>query len=202
MKASYAVVWSENGSTHAGKLELVADGVRLEGADGDLAVPFSDVVALRVGREGRDRIDGRPALVIERWSGEPIRVSTIGEVGTLLELADGIAQGQPSPASGRLVVVAPLRRRVREQVKALLSQGPPFAPDEVGLASHHVFLTSREAVFLFEAAPGARLPEQLMRDPRLWKAAAAWRGFLAGPPRLAEAVWTWAQDSSSPCSSA
>src|SRR5207249_649885 len=106
MKGSYAIVWSENGASHAGKLEVAPWGLYLEGCDVSREVPFADLVGVHVGRSSVERLDGRPVLVIERWSGDPIRIATVGELATLLELADGIADAQPRPGSGRFVVVA------------------------------------------------------------------------------------------------
>ncbi len=90
----------------------------------------------------------------------------------------------------RLVVVVPLAKAARDRATALLRRGPPFDPGTAGLERHHVFLTDNEAVFLFEAdSPDA--VEQLAADESLWAAAAGWSELVAGPPRLAEDVYSW-----------
>jgi len=33
--------------------------------------------------------------------------------------------------------------------------------------------------------------DRLVGDPTLWAAAAAWKDLVAGPPRLAEEVYSW-----------
>ena len=35
------------------------------------------------------------------------------------------------------------------------------------------------------------IPEPLLAEPEVWEAAEAWRDQLAGPPRLAEDVFSW-----------
>jgi hypothetical protein len=91
---------------------------------------------------------------------------------------------------GRAVVVLPLREGVREQAAELLRGGPPFDPEEVGLDRHHVFLTDQEVVYVFEA-DDIDVAERLIGDESFWLAAAAWKDLVAGPPRLAEDVYSW-----------
>ena len=51
--------------------------------------------------------------------------------------------------------------------------------------------TDREAVFVFETEARASVLETLLTEPRLWKAAAAWRSHLAGLPRVADVAYSW-----------
>jgi hypothetical protein len=190
---SYAIVWREDDRpSHAGKLELRARGLRLEGNGESWEVPFEDIASLRVGRGSDDRLVGRPALVVERRNGRALRIATMAEVGALAELVERIAGfGVHEASSKRLLVVAPLRPGSREQVRALLQQGPPFDPEAVSLAQHEVFLTDREALFLFEVNGGPADVGRLLGKPSVWKATAAWSKHLAGPPRVAEVVYAW-----------
>lgn len=90
-----------------------------------------------------------------------------------------------------LVVVAPLKEGARERASELLEQGPPFDLEESELVRHSVYLTDREAVFVFEA-PGDRPPLRLQAEnPELLVAAKAWRELIAGGPRKAQPVFTW-----------
>ena len=90
----------------------------------------------------------------------------------------------------RLVVVVPLSEGAEDRARALLRSGPPFDPNAAGLERHHVFLTDQEVVFLFEAdAPDA--VERLAADETLWDAAAEWSELVAGPPRLADDIYSW-----------
>jgi hypothetical protein len=93
-------------------------------------------------------------------------------------------------APSRAVLVLPLVEGAQARVAELLRKGPPFDPDEIGLGRHQVFLTEREAVFLFEAeSPGAS--DRLLSNSRLWTAVAAWKDLVVGPPRLADDVYSW-----------
>jgi hypothetical protein len=192
MPNSYAVVWRDGeGAVQAGKLELSEGGIRLEGVDGAQDVRFADLRRLRVGRAADERLDGRRALLVDRRDGRSLQIATVAEVGSLLELAERIAGHEGVRASRQIVVVVPLRRGARRRVHALLAQGPPFDPEGIGLDRHDVFLTDREAVFVFETDAGGSVLETLLTEPRLWKAAAAWRSYLAGMPRVAEVAYSW-----------
>jgi hypothetical protein len=58
----------------------------------------------------------------------------------------------------RLVVIAPLRENARERAVQLLSEGPPFQLEETAFDRHQVYLTDREAVFVFEGPGRAGYP--------------------------------------------
>jgi len=194
MRNSYAVVWRENGgSTQPGKLQLETNGLRLEGGGEVRELSFADLAGMRIGRLPGERLAGRPALVVDRRDGDSIQVATVGEVGALFELAERIAglQADRAATARRLVVVVPLRPGARDKVQRLLESGPPFEPEASGLERHDVFLTDREAVFLFDAPSSPRVVERLLTRPALWKVAARWSAYLAGPPRLAEAIYSW-----------
>ena len=90
----------------------------------------------------------------------------------------------------RAVVVLPLREGASEQATKLLHGGPPFDPGEIGLERHHVFLTEREAVFVFEA-DSRDAAEKLIGEGRFWAAASAWKEIVDGPPRFAEDAYSW-----------
>jgi hypothetical protein len=65
-----------------------------------------------------------------------------------------------------------------------------------GLDRHEVFLTADEAIFVFESHLGVDALTSLLGDPKLWEAAAAWREYVAGPPRIAEDVFSWSRSES------
>jgi hypothetical protein len=46
-------------------------------------------------------------------------------------------------------------------------------------------------VFIFESDLGAGALEALLAEPELWQSAAAWHDYLAGPPQIAEDVFSW-----------
>src|SRR5262245_45904081 len=85
MNRSYAITWQEpGGAPHSGKLEVRASGIRLEGRNGEgpvsLLVPYADLVGLRVA-PSRERLGGRPTLVLGRSGGSDIRVASVGAAG-------------------------------------------------------------------------------------------------------------------------
>ena len=96
-----------------------------------------------------------------------------------------------------LAVVLPLVAGKREQVRALLSDGPPFDPESVGLIRHQVFLGDAEVVFVFEADPGGGL-ERVVAAPAVWSAAAGWEELIAGPPRATRLAYTWEASEENP----
>ena len=90
---TYAVTWQQGGQgTSYGCLELLSDQLRLNGYDGaDPAgetVPYSDLIAVRVGRTASDRLSGRQTLVLERRGGLPIHIASVVHPGVVSELAE------------------------------------------------------------------------------------------------------------------
>jgi hypothetical protein len=200
MQTTYAVTWAETGGAlYSGKLELRPGGLSFEaGANGSRKRPvvkevaYEELSEVRVGRTAQDRIGDRPTLILERQSGGRIRIASVVQSGIVAELAErlaGLLLGHEGPI--RVVVILPLKAGVRDRVRGLLAQGPPFDPETAGLERHHVFLTDREAVFLFEASSQSVI-ERLVGTTDLWAAAAAWREHVAGPARLAEDAFSWA----------
>ena len=92
----------------------------------------------------------------------------------------------------RLTIVVPLEQGARERARALLEAGPPFDPHASGLERHHAFVTDDEAIFVFESEDEDAVA-RLADDPSLWAAAAGWSELVAGPPRIAENVYSWAR---------
>jgi hypothetical protein len=199
MRTSYGIVWQEGTLPVAtGRLELLSRGVRLEGLAGarsterDLA--YESLAGVRIGRSGAERLDGRPTLVLERRSGVPIRIASVAQSSLVAEIAERLAVLRLGPeAERRLAVVVPIKEGAQEAVRTLLEAGPPFDPEQTPLDRHQVFLTAHEVLFLFEAELGAQALEPLLEEPDLWKIAASWREHVAGAPRIAEDVYSWAR---------
>jgi hypothetical protein len=74
---TYAVKWREpDGQTFIGRLALGPRAFRLEGRQRGAEGPavnrrfgYEELRGLRIGSRGADRLDGRPALVVERPEG-------------------------------------------------------------------------------------------------------------------------------------
>ena len=94
----------------------------------------------------------------------------------------------------RLAVTAPLREGTREEAERLIADGPPFEPGELGFDRHFVFLSSLEAIFVFEGEDVHLLVDALANDPARSAAFAAWGPVLAGTPRLAHEAYAWERD--------
>jgi hypothetical protein len=197
VRASYGVVWREGASPLArGKLELLPRALRLDGISAGepttREIGYETLSEIRIGRNGHDRLDGRPSLVLEPRVGDPLTIASVAQAGVISEIAERLAALQLGPgATRRVAVVIPLREGSIETARELLAAGPPFSPEALALDAHHVFLTTHEAVFLFESDRGAAALEPLFADPTLWQRAADWRDLLAGPPRIAEDAYSW-----------
>jgi hypothetical protein len=97
--------------------------------------------------------------------------------------------GEMAPA--RLLVIVPLKEGKQATARTLLRSGPPFSPAEAGLERHEAYVTANEAVFVFETLKGEAVLRALLTSAPVWEAAPAWRELIVGPPRIAEAVYTW-----------
>ncbi len=179
-----------------GKLELLPRAVRLEGMTGSepttREIAYDYLTGIRIGRSAEERIDGHPSLVLEPRTGETLAIASVAQSGVVAELAERLAALQfGADARRRIAIVLPLHEDAHEAVRELLAAGPPFDPVELDLERHVVFLTPSEAVFIFESRHGADALEPLLQDPKLWQSVAAWHDYIAGPPRIAEDVFSW-----------
>lgn len=195
MTATYAVKWREaDGPVLMGRLELGRGGLVFEGPrNGEpaitLTIPYAELTGFRIGRDADERLDGRPTLIVERPRGDVVLTSTMIQAGVLQELADRLGELLVG-LRRRVTIVVPLREGAAEQARRLAERGPPFDPSEALLTRHELLLTDQEAIFVFEADAGTAL-EGLIGQLDLWSAAVAWQDLIAGPPRLAEAAYTW-----------
>lgn len=199
MRTSYAVTWQKQGEAgHSGRLELQSRALAFEGSNGEASavetIPYEDVTGLRIARSPEDRLSDRQTLVLERRNGAPVRIASIVHPGIISELSERLASLHLADenTTTRAVVVLPLVEGAAERAAELLRGGPPFDPDEVGLGRHQVFVTESEVIFLFEAE-SSMAADRLLSEDRLWAAASAWKELVAGPPRLAEDVYSWSR---------
>ena len=197
MKTTYGVVWREGAlPLVSGKLEFLPRALKLDGADTSKEIPYETIVGIRAGRSAEDRVDGRPSVVVERRTADPVTISTVAQPSFVGEIAERLAALQLGvEADRRVALIVPLKSGSRDAVRALLQDGPPFEPSEIpGLDRHEVFLTAEEAVFLFESRLGVEALAPLLAEPDLWAAVGHWQKHLAGPPRIAEAAYSWARN--------
>ena len=199
MQASYAVTWQDGvGPIRHGKLELrpgalVLEGSNCSGPPQKQAIPYDNVTSAQLTRVSSERLGGRPTLVVARRGATSLRIAGVAQPGIISELAESLTvlrQSEERRSMSRLVIVVPLQQDARDSARALLANGPPFDPETAGLERHHVFLTDHEVVFVFEAdEPDAA--ERLASDTTLWDAMAGWSDLVAGPPRIADDVYSW-----------
>ena len=93
----------------------------------------------------------------------------------------------------RLMIIARLQPGKHEAAEALLRQGPPFDPEELGLHRHGAYLTASEVVFVFEAPEVEWIVNDLVDDPVLSSAFGPWRAIVEESPRLAHEHYYWSQ---------
>ena len=151
----------------------------------EVSVAYTALVEVRIGRSSEERLNGRPALLLVRRDGPVVQVAPLG-FGLLHELADLLAVLAIQQAEGyeRVAVVVPLKPGCLERAKELVAKGPPFDPAALGLERHGIYVSERQAVFVFTGPNVREKLEQATRRPTLWRAGLAWRACIAGPPRL------------------
>jgi hypothetical protein len=160
-------------------------------------IAYDSLAEIRIGRSATERIDGRTSLVLAPRTGDTVSIASVAQAGVVAEIAERLAALQlDSDSRRRIAVVLPLRAETHEAVRELLAGGPPFDPEALGLDRHQVYLTGSEAVFIFESQLGAKALEPLLESPELWQSAATWHDHLAGPPRIAEDVFSWERPTS------
>lgn len=96
VKASYAVTWCTGNRRQAtGRLELGPNAIELEGAANGQAVreeiPYRELASVAIGRDGKDRLDGRQTLVLERTGRRPVLVAGVAQAWVVSELAERLA---------------------------------------------------------------------------------------------------------------
>jgi hypothetical protein len=167
----------------SGKLQLLADAVRVSGSHpgATLDIPYGDLSAVWL---------DHATIVLERHNGEIIRVRSAAQPRILFELARRLARFlQPKEAVRTFAVIVPLKPGTRERARRLIEHGPPFDPEAVGVRRHQVFVSGNEAVFVFESSIDAL--EELLAEPSMLTAAAAWRDCVGGLARIADEAYSW-----------
>lgn len=94
----------------------------------------------------------------------------------------------------RLAIVVPLKEGAQKDAERLLAGGPPFNPGEAGFTRHSVYLTSMEAIFVFEGPEVEWRLDQLVSDffhPALHVAAREWEKIEEARPRLGREAYFW-----------
>jgi hypothetical protein len=93
----------------------------------------------------------------------------------------------------RLMIVARLKPGTHEQAEALLEQGPPFDPQELGFHRHSAHLTSQEVVFVFEAPEVEWIVNDIIDDALVAATFEPWQPLVDGVPRVAHERYFWSR---------
>ena len=91
----------------------------------------------------------------------------------------------------RLVVTLKLLSGTQERAAELIATGPPFDPEDLGLARHAVYLGDDLVIFTFEGEDVEARVGALINDPVRSASFAAWTPLLAGTPAIAHELYYW-----------
>ena len=131
-------------------------------------------------------------MIVDLSGGDRLVISSASGLGQTREIAERVSRIVKAPTAHEKVrLVAPFRESMRDQARVLIEQGPPFDLTQTTLASHEVFLTAHEAVFVFDGASAKDPVEQLIGEPGVWRGAAGWTECFAGRPRIAQEKFSW-----------
>ena len=108
------------------------------------------------------------------------------------DLADQLGRLEAHPNRRKIVIVLPLAPGKHDVARAFLEEGPPFEPSSIGLATHEVFMTENEAIFVFGTGKDVHPLEKILAEPELWEVVSSWEDVAGGPPRVADVVYDWA----------
>jgi hypothetical protein len=114
------------------------------------------------------------------------------------ENGDRRRKGKPMK---RVAIVARLKEGSGPSAAQLISGGPPFDLAEIGLASHSVYLSAGEVVFIFEGDQVEWTVDELIDNPfrpEIQSAFHQWRAIIDGSPRIAREQFGWHADGSEP----
>jgi hypothetical protein len=98
-KRSYAVVWTSNGATRSGRLELLRDCLELHGRECPLSIPYAALTGASIARGAHDRLRGLPVLALGLDSGAALRIASLEGGGALHELATKVRSAAQSIAA-------------------------------------------------------------------------------------------------------
>jgi hypothetical protein len=98
----------------------------------------------------------------------------------------------------RVAIVARLKDGRGPRAARLIAGGPPFDLAEIGLASHSVYLSAGEVIFVFEGDQVEWTVDELIDNPfrhEMQSAFDQWRPIIDGSPRIAREQFGWHADS-------
>jgi hypothetical protein len=101
----------------------------------------------------------------------------------------------------RVAIVARLKQGTGPRAARLIAGGAPFDLAEIGLASHSVYLSAGEVIFVFEGDQVEWTVDELIDNPfrnEMQSAFDQWRPIIDGSPRIAREQFGWHADRPEP----
>jgi hypothetical protein len=94
----------------------------------------------------------------------------------------------------RIAIVARLRKGTAARAHELAAAGPPYDLGNSGIERHSIYISSGEAVFVFEGNEIEWIVDELI-DARFYRelqqALDQWRAIIDGTPRIAHERFAW-----------
>jgi hypothetical protein len=97
----------------------------------------------------------------------------------------------------RVAIIARLRKGSEQRAAELVAAGPPFDIADTGIVRHSIYISSSEAVFVFEGHEVEWIVDQLIDEPfhyELHQALEQWREIVEGQPHVARERFDWQLD--------
>jgi hypothetical protein len=101
----------------------------------------------------------------------------------------------------RVAIIARLKAGSEQRAAELVEAGPPFDLTDTGLVRHSIYISTSEAVFVFEGDEVEWIVDQLVDEPfhdELQLALDQWREIVEGQPRVARERFGWPVDEAEP----
>src|ERR1044072_2776495 len=97
----------------------------------------------------------------------------------------------------RVAIIAHLKEGSEQRAAELVGAGPPFDLTDTGIVRHSIYISAREAVFVFEGHEVEWIVDQLIDEPfrsELPRALEQWGESGDGGPRVARERFGWQLD--------
>jgi hypothetical protein len=97
----------------------------------------------------------------------------------------------------RVAIIARLKKGSEQRAAELVAAGPPFDLSNMGVVRHNIYISPREAVFVFEGHEVEWIVDELIDEPfhyELQRALEQWREIVDGEPRVARERFGWQLD--------
>jgi hypothetical protein len=94
----------------------------------------------------------------------------------------------------RVAIIARLKEGSEQRAAELVGAGPSFDLTDTGIVRHSIYISAREAAFVFEGHEVEWIVDQLIDEPfryDLQRALEQWREIVDGEPRVARERFGW-----------